>query len=98
MITIAFLVGTITSSTLVMAENDNDKNPLTEIWAAINNLQDQIHKLVKDCSIRGPGVDLSGCNLKGADLSGANLSFDNLDNVNLSGANLQNTKLVGATM
>ncbi len=64
-----------------------------------------------DCSLRGPGADLHGCDLSGADfrgadlpgadfrdadLSGANLSGADLYSADLSGANLINANLINA--
>lgn len=49
-IAVAFLAGTITSSTFASAENDNDgfgafAKPFKKIWTAINHLQDEINNI-----------------------------------------------------
>ena len=41
-----------------------------------------------DCTARGPGVDLHGCDLVGADLTHADLTGANLTSADLTGAQL----------
>lgn len=42
-----------------------------------------------DCSACGPGVNLSGCDLRGAHFTGADLSDASMTHVDLDGANLR---------
>jgi len=51
-----------------------------------------------DCSLRGPGADLRGCDLSGADLRGANLDGADLRGTNLSGADLRGADLDSADL
>jgi uncharacterized protein YjbI with pentapeptide repeats len=41
---------------------------------ALSLLSTHVYATSSDCTARGPGVDLSGCNLSGVDLTGANLT------------------------
>jgi hypothetical protein len=46
-----------------------------------------LHAASTDCTARGPGVDLSWCNLSGMDLSGEVLNGADLRHANLSATN-----------
>ena len=52
----------------------------------------------KDCTVRGPGVDLGGCDLASADLGGENLSNANLQDVDLTDSKLERADLTGADL
>ena len=47
----------------------------------------------QDCSLRVPGSDLAGCDLRGKNLSGSDLTGAKLNGANLKGAVLTDTKL-----
>lgn len=56
-----------------------------------------------DCSARGPGVDLHGCDLSGVDfswldLTGANLSGADMTSAKFAGTNLTGANLTGAKL
>ena len=51
-----------------------------------------------DCSVRGPGVDLSGCDLTGVDLTGVDLTGADLTSANLTGADLTSAILTNAAL
>ena len=51
-----------------------------------------------DCSLRGPGVNLAGCDLEYADLTGANLTGANLTDATLTGVSLEFANLTDATL
>ncbi|HET9008500.1 MAG TPA: pentapeptide repeat-containing protein [Nitrosarchaeum sp.] len=82
-----------------------------DVFTEISVLEDRIAALESnnvDCTARGPGVDLHGCDLTEAELHnqdftdtnfrGANLSVANFFRSNLSGADFSGANLIGASL
>ena len=70
---------------------------------ALSLLNTHAYATSSNCTVRGQGVDLSGCNLAGAnlgydDFTNANFTNANLTGANFSSTNLTNTNFTGANL